>query len=376
MSPLEKARQRLLQKRRSDAFREARRKVKVDSLLVTRPVDVAYLSGFRGEDSCLLYGNGFTILVTDFRFAEQAPLECPGVDVHVRSPLQPMEAALASLIKKRDVKRTGIQAHHMTVAQRATLGRKLRGRRLMPLADVIMGLRVVKSDEEIRLTRKAVMIAERAFQDLIAQGAEHFAGKTERQIAAELENRMRMLGADKAAFEIIVGAGANSSICHYRPGDRRIRRGDAVLIDWGAEVQGYRSDTTRVVFVGAVPDGFAKIYHIVLDAHECAAAAIRPGNKCANVDRVARELIAGAGHGEHFGHSVGHGIGREIHELPRLSRLNNGAVLRKNMIVTIEPGIYIPGQGGVRIEDDYLVTADGCERLNRLPRALDRMVLR
>ena len=186
---------------------------------------------------------------------------------------------------------------------------------------------------------------------------------------------MRSAGAERAAFETIVAAGPHSALPHYRPGPTRIRRGDAVLIDWGAVVAGYCSDLTRVVFTGRIPPQLACIYEIVLRAQSAGAAAVKPGCRCEAADASAREVIAAAGYGEAFAHGLGHGIGLEVHESPRLGTRSRQR-LAAGMVVTVEPGIYLPGVGGVRIEDDVVVTATGQRRLSRLPRRIEAMVLR
>ena len=186
---------------------------------------------------------------------------------------------------------------------------------------------------------------------------------------------MRMAGADGTSFDTIVAAGPNASMCHYKPGNRKVRRGEAVLLDWGALAEGYCSDITRVVFPGNPAPKIREIYGPVLEAHDAAVRAIRPGVQRKSVDRIARDIITGAGYGPNFRHGLGHGLGREVHEQPAFSR-NNRARLRAGMIVTVEPGIYLPGIGGVRIEDDILVTPGGPRRLCSLPRSIDTMILR
>ena len=362
-------------RRALDRLAKRHTRARVDAYLISKPEDVSYLSGFTGEDSALLTGNGWSVLVTDFRFAEQAPSECPGSEIRLRANRRSLADELVALINERGVRSVGVQGDHMTIGQERALAKKLRKKRLRPLADLMVELRSVKDDEEVRLTKKAVRIAEAAFRRLIAKGAKHLIGKTERQIAAEMEWSMRSLGADGPAFDMIVATGANGSMCHYRPADRKIKRGDPVLFDWGASIDGYRSDITRVVFTGEPKPKMREIYNIVLRAHDAAVAAVRPGASCGSVDAAARKLIADAGYGNEFGHGIGHGIGREIHESPHVSP-GNKQRLRKNSIITIEPGIYLPGVGGVRIEDDILVTTGGRERLNSLPRALAKMILR
>ena len=221
----------------------------------------------------------------------------------------------------------------------------------------------------------ALRVAEQAFVELTGGGAKALIGRTERQIAAELEYRMRMLGADKPSFESIIAAGPNGSKPHYRPRDRVVRKGEAVLIDWGAMVDGYCSDLTRVVFTGTIPPKIAELYEIVLRAQQAGIAALSAGAACKKVDAAARQVVEDGGYGKQFVHGLGHGLGRQVHEAPSLARTSDTR-LRCGMVVTVEPGIYLPGVGGVRIEDDVLVARQGPRRLSRLSRDLQAMVLR
>jgi Xaa-Pro aminopeptidase len=203
----------------------------------------------------------------------------------------------------------------------------------------------------------------------------NFVGRTERQIAADLDHRMMDLGADAPAFDTIIAVGANGSKPHHRPGSRRVKPGDPVLIDWGARVVGYCGDLTRVLFMGTIPPKFTELYTAVLSAQQAGVKAIRASVSCRSVDTAARSVIEKAGYGETFVHSLGHGLGRNVHESPSLSKISE-QTLRAGMVVTVEPGIYIPGLGGVRIEDDVLVTARGAKRLSRLSSDIEKMILR
>ncbi len=236
-------------------------------------------------------------------------------------------------------------------------------------------LRLRKDASEIRAITRAVRLAERAFLELIAQGAAHFIGRSEGQLAAELDHRMRDLGAEGPAFETIVAVGANSSRPHHRPGRRRVRKNEIVLIDWGARLAGYVSDLTRVVFTGTIPPKLAEMYEVVLSAQRAGFRSIRPGVQFGSVDAAAREVVRLAGFGERYLHGLGHGIGCEVHEAPALRR-GASERLKSGVVVTIEPGLYVPGRGGIRIEDDILVTPQGARRLSRLPRQRERMRLR
>jgi Xaa-Pro aminopeptidase len=286
-----------------------------------------------------------------------------------------MSEALAATLKGRRVRAIGVQAEHFTLAHQSAFAKALGGRSIKAIPHVPAGLRAVKDAGEIRAIRRSIRVAERAFKEMFSQGKRGFVGRCEREVAAELDYRMRLAGASAPAFETIVAAGPHASRPHYRPGGRRIAPDEAVLIDWGAMTDCYCSDLTRVVFTGRIPPKIAEIYEVVLRAQVAGIAAVRAGRACGAVDAAARDVIGRAGWGDNFTHGLGHGIGREIHELPGLvSRMKTR--LRAGMVVTVEPGIYLPGVGGVRIEDDVLVSVDGPVRLGSLPTAARAMVLR
>lgn len=344
------------------------------ALLVTQAEDVAYFSGFGGEDSWLLLGpRAGAWLITDGRFAEQAPRECPGVTVHVR--IGSLGKALAEIAKSAGIKgRIAVQGEAMTLAALESLEEFIPHSRIKATQGLVGSLQEIKDAREIANIRKAVRIAEAAFNSMLAQGKSAFVGRTERQIAGDLEYRMRLAGADKPAFDTILAVGSNASRCHHRPTDKVATEGQPVLIDWGAVVGGYRSDLTRVVFIGRIPSKLAEIYDVVLRAQKAGIAAIRGGVAAKAVDAAARDVIASAGYAQQFVHGLGHGVGLQIHESLRLSRISE-SVLRAGMVTTVEPGIYLPGFGGVRIEDDIEVTAQGRRRLGTLPREIQAMHL-
>lgn len=359
--------------RRREALGLAGREARVSALLVTRPEDVSYLTGFTGDDSFVLLGASWAALLTDGRYDEQARRECAGVEIVVREG--PMSRAVAAAAKAHRVRRLGVQADHITVRMRDAVALAGKSLSIQSVSDVLMLQRAVKDRDEIAALRRAIRVAQDAFCGLISRGARGLAGRTEGQIAAELDHRMRDLGASGPSFETIVAAGANGSLPHYRPSSRVVKRGEALLVDWGAKVAGYCSDLTRVVFIGTIPPKLGEVYDVVLKAQEAGIAAIRPGLACRTADTAARDVIEQAGYGKQFVHSLGHGIGRMIHELPVLGRPIKSR-LRSGMVVTVEPGIYLPGVGGVRIEDDVLVTPQGRQRLTTLPRERAAMVLR
>lgn len=342
------------------------------ALLVSDPLDVGYLSGFGGEESYLLVGRSWGCLITDGRFDEQAHAQCPDLEILVRQV--PLAEAMAQVARQRRLRRVGFQAGHLTVAWRTRLEEALGPRRFRPVSDGLLVQRCVKDEAEIRAIRRAVRIAESAFEEMVRRGAAWFVGRTERQVAAELDYLVRLAGADEAAFPTVVAAGAHSSLPHHRPGDTPIRRHQAILIDWGARKDGYCSDLTRVLLVGTIPPKLARVYDVVLAAQQAGIAAVRVGTSARSADAAARLVIERAGFGTQFVHSLGHGVGRATHELPVLSSQSDQR-LRRGMVVTVEPGIYLPGVGGIRIEDDVLVAPGGARRLASLPRDRQAMVL-
>lgn len=356
--------------RRLQACRDDTRRRRLDALLVTNRVDQLYLTEFDGEDGAALILPGEVYLLTDGRFAEEAGKVAPWARIVSRPGS--LKEAIARVVRRHGIRRLGFQPEHMSVASLTELRRSLKPARLVPVAKMPAGLRLRKDQTEIERIREAVRVAENAFRAVIRRIR---VGMTERDLAAELQYRMIRLGASEASFPIIVAEGPNSSLPHARPGDRRIGVGSAVLIDWGATVDHYRSDLTRVVFIHRIPPRFRRMYENVLAAQLEAIGAIRPGVRMCDVDAKARGLLASVGLGRRFGHGLGHGLGLDIHEAPRLARKVTDR-LETGMVVTVEPGVYIPGTGGVRIEDDVLVTDSGAEVLSSLPKSLDAMIVR
>jgi Xaa-Pro aminopeptidase len=239
---------------------------------------------------------------------------------------------------------------------------------LVPLDNVMVKIRRVKDDHEIDLIRKSVGVAEEAY-DAIRNAIE--VGQTENYLAGQLVFELRSRGASNSSFPVIVAAGANSSLPHYRPGEALVQKDQPLLIDWGAMYKGYCSDLTRTLMIGRVSDRMRTIYKVVLEAQLAAISFLRPGVTTHQADKIARNVIDKAGFKDYFGHGLGHGIGREIHELPSMNKNAKEEELRPGMIVTVEPGIYLPGEGGVRIEDDVLITHSGCEVLSSLDKTFE-----
>ncbi len=347
---------------------QAIRKVGIPALLVTNPKNVSYLTGFTGEDSYLLIGPDVLHIFSDSRFETQLQGESPAIPAAIRTSRTTMTEFLGRELTKFKLSSLGIEASSMTVDVRDTLVEKLSPLELVPQVGLVEELRQIKDADEIDELRLAVRQAERGYAVMKSLLIPEM---TERQAAHELEHGMRRFGALKAAFEPIIAVGDRSALPHYRAGLRRFEESPFVLCDWGAvSPQGYHSDLTRVWATGKVSPKLLRIYGVVLKAQQAAIAAIGPGVKCQDVDGVARKVIDQAGYGKNFGHGLGHGIGLDIHEGPRFSPISRDE-LKPGMVVTVEPGIYLPGLGGVRIEDDVLVTRDGCEVLTSVSRELE-----
>jgi Xaa-Pro aminopeptidase len=353
---------------RQKTVRDAMKKLRIDTLLLTTPADLAYLTNFTGDDSVGIITLDDFILVTDFRYQEQAQIEADWLSVVLREGK--MSDALASALVDAKLKRIGFEANSATFGQVHALDKAVKDKgqsaELVPLEDVLINIRKVKDDHEIGLIRKSVGVAEEAFTAILD---EIKIGQTENYLAGLLVFELRSRGASDGSFPAIVAAGANSSLPHYRPGETLVQNDQPLLIDWGALFKGYCSDLTRTLLVGQVSERIKKIYRIVLEAQEAAIAFLRPGVTTQQADCVARDVIDKAGFKDFFGHGLGHGIGREIHELPAMRRTGGDEELRPGMIVTVEPGIYLPGEGGVRIEDDVLITHSGCEVLSSLDKS-------
>ena len=350
------------------ACRERIQQKSVDGYWVTSRADQLYLTGFGGEDGAVLVLPRSVVLVTDSRFKREAAALSWARAVFRDVGLP---EALGKLVRRHRIQRLGFQPEALSVQLGDLLRRAVRPARLVKMPPVAMEQRLVKDASEITLLTKAVRVAESAFRATVKQIRP---GMTERQIAARLLYEMLSRGADEASFPTIVAEGSNAAQPHAVPGDRKIRVGSAVLIDWGARVNGYCSDLTRVIFIRRIPPRFRRMYEHVLAAQQAAIAAIRPGTRMCEVDAAARSRLTKARMGRYFSHGLGHGLGLEVHEAPRLGPKQTQK-LAPGMIVTVEPGVYIAGCGGVRIEDDVLVTPTGCRMLSRLTKDIDDMIV-
>jgi Xaa-Pro aminopeptidase len=354
--------------KRLSNVRAAMRHKKIPALLVTNFADVSWLTGFEGHDSYVIVTADRFLLLSDFRYQEQAAKECPWVELLLREGA--MVELLSKTIRKENIKSLGVQAESMTIAQRDALQEKFTGKtrlKILPVAQIIVELRHIKDAHEISILQSAIRIAEDAFKAMRQQLT---LGMTENDIAGLLVYEMRKRGALNSSFDTIIAVGANGSLPHYRPRDAKLTHNTSLLVDWGALAHGYCSDLTRVLFFGPPSQKMREIYQVTLDAQLAAIAAIAPGKKAVDIDKIARDIIAKAGYGDHFGHGLGHGIGRDIHEAIAFNKISK-VVLKPGMVLTVEPGIYLPGVGGVRIEDDILVTETGCKVLTKLEKSLD-----
>lgn len=357
---------------RRDKLSKAFRKAGADALLVTNFVNVTYLTGFTGDDSYLLVGrDGRAILLSDPRYTTQLEEECPGLELEIRPPGTKMIDSVGRVLQAANPRKLAIEADSMSVALRDRIAETAPERTLVPTGGLVESLRVTKDSEEIARLRVAVDQAQRAFSVLRATLRPE---KTEKMVAAELEHQFRLFGATHRSFASIIAVGPRAALPHARPTDVRVEAADFILVDWGADEGLYKSDLTRVLVTGRISPKLQRIYEVVLKAQLAGIAAIRPGAVASEVDRAARQVIEAAGFGKQFGHGLGHGLGLEVHEAPRLNSISE-TVLKPGMVITVEPGIYLPGWGGVRIEDDVLVTRDGHEVLTSVPKRLEEMIV-
>jgi Xaa-Pro aminopeptidase len=336
----------------------------LDALVVTNLVNLRYLSGFTGSNAALVITPEQRVFFTDFRYVSQSAAQVPDFvrvkgerdllgDVAQRMPTPPA--------------RVGFEDATMTVRSYERLrGLVDEGVELVAAGNLVEELRAVKEPGEVEKIRAAAALADEALRQVLERG---LAGRTEREVALELEATMRSLGASEPSFESIVAAGPHGALPHAEPRDVEIPKGVLVTIDWGARLDGYCSDCTRTFATGELSDEAASIYQLVLDAQVQSLGAVRAGGSGKEVDAVSRDIIAAGGHGEHYGHGLGHGVGMDVHEAPRLAPTSQDTLAAGN-VVTVEPGVYVPDSVGVRIEDLVVVTDDGREVLSGLGKEL------
>ena len=329
-----------------------------EAVIVYKPANLFYLTGFTGEGLALVCAGGKAV-ITDFRYVEQAQKQCAGYLIASVEKGQSHEDIAATLCARWGVRHIRYEEDAMSVRLFRSAQKAVAGVEWTPLADEVEHMRQVKDDQEIELIERACRITGESFERILPQIRE---GMTEKELAVRLEFDMLEHGATSPAFTTIVAAGANGSLPHAMPGEYRIRRGDMITMDFGAKVGGYCADMTRTVALGQPSDEMRRVYETVLAAQNMAQSAVRAGADCRAVDAIARGYIDAQGYEGRFGHGLGHSLGIEIHENPRLSAAATGKLVA-NQLMTVEPGVYLPGIGGVRIENTVVVLEGGCRAL-------------
>ncbi len=356
-------------KRRLARLRELMKEKGVKALLLTDAVNVEYVSGFTGGDSYAFILPRHQYILTDGRYTEMAGKEAPDFTVLTRKPK--MEKIIEKVARRHRLKVISFEGFRITYDTLKAYRKAVSSVRWKAERPLVHTLRKIKEPGEVAKVQECVRVAQAAMRVVKKKLRP---GITEIDVAAELEYQMRKRGAKKPAFDTIVAAGPHSSQPHAAAGRRKFRAGDAVTIDWGANLNGYNSDLTRVFFLGRGRPGFRKIYEITLEAQRRAIEMIKPGARIAQIDAAARDYIAERGYGPQFTHSLGHGLGMEVHEAPGISNTNR-STLEPGMVFTVEPGIYIPGFGGVRVEDDVVVTKKGVKVLSGFPKKIERCIV-
>jgi Xaa-Pro aminopeptidase len=347
----------------------------LDAFAVSAPVNVTYLTGFSGDTSVLVLTAARAILVSDPRYTGQIADECPGLETFIRPPTQKLPEAVAAALTGLGCRSVGFESAAVSVAEFEVLRGLAPALDWKPAADRVERLRMVKDPSEVQRIREAIAIGERAFtvfRSLLRPD------DREKDLADALEHYVRRAGGLATCFPSIIAVGERAALPHANPTDRAVESAGLLLVDWGVTAPSlYKSDLTRVLdtrrnsnfSAAAAAPRLEDVYAVVLRAQQAAIRAVRPGAQAQVVDTAARAAIAEAGFGDYFGHGLGHGLGLQVHEAPAV-RPNSETVLEAGMVFTVEPGVYLPGWGGVRIEDDVLVTPDGCEVLSNVPRDL------
>ena len=334
----------------------------LDGVLITDMKNVRYYTGFTGSDGMLVLGMEGGIFLTDGRYMTQAAGEVSGFDIE--RYMRKADGVCES-VGSLGLTKVGVESFHMSLAMHSAVSKRTGFTQIIPVEKDLAELRMIKSVEEISLMRRAVSISEAALEDVVQMIAP---GVSERDIALELEYAIRKRGSGPLPFTIIVASGDHGAHVHASPGDRKIKAGDLVIIDFGAEYRGYASDQTVTYMIGKSDSRAKEVYNAVRDAQREAVTRVRAGVSVADIDAAARDFLAGKGYGEFFTHGTGHGVGLNVHEPPVISPLGE-TILEKGMVITIEPGVYIPGWGGVRVEDMVLVEEDSGSLLTTLSKS-------
>lgn len=344
----------------------------IDALLVTNEVNVRYLTGFTGDSTYLVVGGDSAILLSDGRYESQIATQCPDFEARIRSPSDLLPDLTRETLRgiqgrENSLPSVGLESQHLSLSSYRNLTSEMDGVNFVETVGIVENLRMIKDLDEIAITKKAVKIAQDAFLEVLPQVRGNW---TELQLAYALESSMRGLGAEGCSFAPIVAAGPGAALPHYQPTNRTLDGADCLLIDWGALCDGYASDLTRTIPLSGGNEAFSRSHAVVLEAQMAAIEAIAPGRPTREVDEAARKVLRREGMEDAFKHGLGHGIGLQIHESPRMSAVGENT-LQSGMIITVEPGVYFDGEFGIRIEDDVLVTETGHEVLSDLPKGLD-----
>jgi Xaa-Pro aminopeptidase len=354
-------------KRRSEAVREALESLRLDALISSSLANIRYLSGFSGSSALLIVGRRESVFFTDGRYTEQASLEVEGARVRIVKGKSALATAAAWLSQQSKLRRIGLEAAHLTVADRAVLATAVpRGTRMVSTTSIIEQLRMIKDSEEVGRIRKACHLGAELFEGLVNTIRP---GRSESEVAGEVELAARQRGAEQMSFPTIIAAGKRSALPHGRASQEPIPSKGFVVCDFGVILASYCSDMTRTVHVGRPQAEARAAYEAVREAQQAAIEAVKPGVTVGEVDLAARKLLQKRNLSKYFTHSTGHGLGLEVHEAPRVAA-GQAEILRPDMVITIEPGVYQSGKGGVRIEDTVVVTDSGCEILTPSPKEM------
>lgn len=336
-----------------------------EAVLLHKPANMFYISGYTGEGLLLLTASTKAI-ITDFRYTEQAQIQAPGYTVCMTTKGCDHNQTAFGILKEQNIAKAYYEDDHITVRDYREMEKVMEGVSFLPVDKVPEKLREIKDNDEIEKISRACNITSEAFSYILGVIKE---GMTEVQIARELENYMLTHGAQELAFHTIIASGENGSLPHATPGERKVRRGDMITLDFGAKVDGYCADMTRTIALGEPSNQMRHVYDVVFTAQQMAQDALKAGEGCREIDAIARDYIAAQGFSENFGHGLGHSLGIDIHENPRLSMLCTD-LTRENQVLTVEPGIYLKGVGGVRIENTCVVLNGGCRPLTLAPKEL------
>lgn len=343
--------------------------LQIDAVLIRDSYNRRYLSGFTGSNAYLYISKNTKKLLTDFRYTEQANKQSPDFDIIDYTKIGLLKI-LNDIIDKDNAKTIGFEDETISYKEFITYEKGLKNVELLPMGDTVEKIRMIKDEEELRCIQKAASIGDLAYEHILKFVKP---GVTEKEVALEIETCMKKNGAENLSFDTIVASGLNSSKPHAEPSDKKIEEGDFVTLDFGCIYKGYCSDMTRTFVLGKASEKQKEIYNIVLEAQLKAIEAVKAGCVGKDIDKIARDIITDKGYGDNFGHGLGHSVGLFIHEEPRFSYSDEN-VFTENMVVTVEPGIYVPGFGGVRIEDLVCVTKDGIINFVSSPKQLIEVV--